>query len=146
MRALKVPFYLEKLYFIKNWKLAEGDINNVRKHFYIFNKISEKFQWRKSLALILIFEAARQKSAVFFFTCVYKKFHKDFQRTSRWLLPNYDFFLQESELNKKLVELSLKVWIRPWFETEFLYSRSNFQDVICTSRLMNFLHDEFRKR
>ena len=39
---------------------------------------------------------------------VYKKFYKNFQRTSRWLLSSYDFFLQVSELSKKLNELSLK--------------------------------------
>ena len=66
------------------------------------------------MALILIFQVASLKSALFFFTDVYKKFHKHFQITSRWLLSNYDFYLQVSELNKKLDEISLKDWIRPW--------------------------------
>ena len=52
------------------------------------------------MALILTFQVASRKSAVLFFTNVYKKFHKNFQRTSRWLLSNYDFFLQISELIK----------------------------------------------
>ena len=60
---------------------------------------------------ILIFHVASQKPAVFFFTGAYKKFLKNFQGTSRWLLLNYDFFLQVSELNNKLDELSLEGWM-----------------------------------
>ena len=37
----------------------------------------EKYQWRKSLALVLIFQVASQKSEVFFFTGVYKKIFRE---------------------------------------------------------------------
>ena len=50
---------------------------------------------------------------MFFFTCVEKEFHKNFQRTSRWLLLNYDIFLQVSELNRKIDKLNLKGSICP---------------------------------
>ena len=68
------------------------------------------------MALILVFQVSSQKFAVFLFTGVYKKFHENFQRTYRYLLPNYDFSLQVSELSKKLDKLSLKGWIRPWVQ------------------------------
>ena len=65
------------------------------------------------MALILIFEVASQKSAVFSFTGVYKNFHKHFWRIWIWLLSNYDFFLRVSELNRKLGELCLNGWTHP---------------------------------
>ena len=79
------------------------------------------------MALILVFQVASQKSAVFVFTGVYKKFHKNFQRTSRWLLPHYDFFLQVSELSKKLDELSLKDWVN-WtsFKINLIWAHLKF--------------------
>ena len=79
-----------------------------QKNTWSFSKILENHQWNNSLTLILIFQIPNQKPVVFFFTDVYEKIHKNFQRTSRWL-----FFLQVSELNNKLDELSLKGWIHP---------------------------------
>ena len=61
------------------------------------------------MALNLIFEVARQKSAVLFFTDIYskisQKISENLQMASFALLF---FFLQVFELNKKLDELSLK--------------------------------------
>ena len=118
--CVKGTFLFETTIFDKVLKLVEGAIKPLqrKKTLKRFNKILEKYQLRNSLALasILIFQVASQKPAVFFFTGVYKKFHKNFQRTSRLQLSNYDFFLQLSELNNKLDKLSLKGWIRPCTE------------------------------
>ena len=114
--CVKSTFLFGTIIFDKVLKLVEGAIKPLqrKKTLERFNKMLEKYQWRNSLASILIFQVASQKPAVFFFTSVYKKFHKNFQRTSRWLLSNYNFFIQVAELNYKLDELSLKDWIRPW--------------------------------
>ena len=65
------------------------------------------------MELILVFQAASQKSAVFFFTGVYKNFTKVFREPLDGCFRIVIFFLQVSELNKKLDELSLKGWIYP---------------------------------
>ena len=68
-----------------------------------------------------------------------KKFQKTFQRTSKWLLSNYDFFLKVSELNIKLDEPSLKEWIHLWIPVTF---RSSFYWYLCKK---SFLNLEFLK-
>ena len=115
--CVKSTFSFRTTIFDKVLKLVEGAIKPLqdKKTLKRFNKILEKYQWRNSLVSIVIVQLESQKPAVFFFTGVYKKIHKNFQRTSRWLLSNYNFILQVSELNNKLGELSLKGWIRPWW-------------------------------
>ena len=64
--------------------------------------------------------------SVFLHRCQ-QKGYKNFQWTSRQLLSNYVFFLQVSEVKRKLEELSLKGWIYPWHTTgklQFLFSGS----------------------
>ena len=85
---------------------------NVIKHLS-FKKILEKKQWRNSLALTLVFHVASQKSAVFLFTGVHKKLTKIFRERPHDCFRITIFFLQVSQINKKLEELSLKGWIRP---------------------------------
>ena len=99
----------------------------------------EKYQWRKWLELILIFQVAGQKSEVFFFTGVYKKLNKNFQRTSTWLLSNYDFFLQIFELNKRLDELTLKSWIRPCYPTKDIWHKDNYMQFYDDCVMMTIL-------
>ena len=65
-----------------------------------------------------------------------KKFQKTFQRTSKWLLSNYDFFLKVSELNIKLDEPSLKEWIHLWIPVTF---RSSFYWYLCKKSFLKLL-------
>ena len=122
-------------------KLAEGAIKPLQRNKTLksFNKVMEKYQWRKSLALILIFQVASQKSEVFFFTGVYKKLSKNFQRTSTWLLSNYDFFLQIFELNKRLDELTLQSWIRPCDPTKDIWHKDNYMQFYDDCVMMTIL-------
>ena len=109
-------------------RLAEGVIKSLK---VTFNKVLEKYHWRNSLALV--FQVSSQTSAMFVLTGVYKKFQKNFQRAYRWLLSNYDFFLQVYELSKKLDELSLKGWIHPWYVYFLAFKRlvnKNFNHLI----------------
>ena len=83
------------------------------------------------MALILVFQAASQKSAMVFFTGVYKKIQKDFVENLFMVASNYDFFFQVSELNKKLDKLSLKGSIHPCEEIKLIaIANSNFHGLV----------------